>query len=159
MKNVKITKDNVAALLRNVRAMQEEEVLIGYPEDGKLRKAGDGISNAALAFIHNNGSTLNNIPARPFLAPGVERASDGVQKLLRKAAERALEDPAEVRNGLERAGLFAVSEVKKVLTENNFTPLAPATLRRRRKQGFEGDKALIRTGQLLNAVTYVVRKK
>lgn len=159
MKNVKITKDNVASLLRNIRAMQQEEVLIGYPEDGAARKASDGISNAALAFIHNNGSTLNNIPARPYLVPGVERASEGVQKLLRKAAERALEDPSEVRNGLERAGLYAVSQVKKVLVENDFQPLAPQTLRRRRKQGFEGDKALIRTGQLLNAVTHVVRKK
>lgn len=157
---VTITKDNVNALLSNMRAMAERQVLVGVPEDKSKRKADDGINNAALAYIHNNGSPVNNIPARPFMEPGIEKAQPGVITLLRKGAERGLENPNGVDSALERAGLLAVSKIRGVITsQEGFEPLSEETLAARKRKGFDGEKALIRTGQLRNSITYVVRKK
>lgn len=140
-------------------AMQNKHVLVGVPEDKAQRKAGDGISNAQLAYIHENGSPAQNIPDRAFLIPGVEEAQQDVARLLEAGARRGLENPDEVDKALERAGLRAVSSVKAVITRNNFEPLKAATLRARKRMGFLGTKALLVTSQLRNAITYVVRRK
>lgn len=157
--SVRITKDNTKALLANIRAMKGKQVLIGIPEDKSQRKASDGVSNAQLGYIHENGSPAQNIPERPFLLPGVEEAQPDVLRLLEAGARRGLDSPDEVDKALERAGLRAVSSVKAVITRNNFEPLKAGTLRARKRLGFLGTKALIVTGQLRNAITYVVRKK
>jgi hypothetical protein len=155
----RVTKDNTKALLANIRAMQGKQVLVGVPEEKASRKASDGVSNAQLAYINENGSPAQNIPERPFLVPGVEEARADVARLLEAGARRGLEKPDEVDKALERAGLRAVSSVKAVITRNNFAPLKAATLRARKRLGFLGTKALIVTGQLRNAITYVVRRK
>lgn len=156
---VKITKDSVYALMSNIRAMASKQVLVGVPEDKGARKSGDGISNAQIAYISENGSPLNNIPARPSIVPGIEEAQEDIVKLLGAGAARALNAPGEIDKALERAGLRAVSSIRAVITRNDFEPLKPGTLRARERRGFKGTKALIVTGQFRNSINYVVRKK
>jgi len=157
--SVKITKDNVAALLSNIQSMTRKEVLVGVPGDLAAR-SGTPINNAALAAIHNNGSPVNNVPARPFLIPGVENAQPQILRLLEAGARRGLERPSEVEDALERAGIVAAMSAKRVITsQEGFEPLAQGTLNARARKGFKGTKALIQTGQLLNSITHVVRDK
>lgn len=158
MKNgMTITRDEVANVLENIKAMVGKQVLIGIPGEKDGRR-GDPMGNAALGYIHENGSPARNIPARPFLVPGVQEATPKAIEQLKKAAADGLDDPAAVDRGLNAAGLLAQSAVKnRIRNSVGFAPLSPKTLAKRRAKGAAGTKPLIRTGQLLNSITYVVK--
>jgi phage gpG-like protein len=156
---MKITKDNVDSMLEAVKAMAAKRVLVGVPSAEAPRR-GDPINNATLAYIHENGSPARNIPARPFLKPGVASAKDKLINTLRVYAKQALTDKSAIEKGLNAAGLVAQSAVKnRIRSGEGFAPLKPGTLAARRRKGAKGEKPLIRTGQLLNSITYVVRDK
>lgn len=154
----KVKMDNVANVLKGIRLMAKQRVLVGIPASENSRD--DQIGNAQLGYIHENGSPANNIPARPWLRPGVESALPACINVLKEAAKESFRNPRAVEQGLNRAGLAAVSAVKKYIRDSgNFVPLMHGTIKARKRKGFQGEKPLIRTGQMLNSVTYVIRNK
>lgn len=156
--SVKITKDNVNNLLANIEALASKRVYVGIPGETSARSG--PINNAAIGHIAENGSPVNNIPARPHLVPGVRDALPAIVKDLSASAKKSMKLPGAADTGLEIAGFRAVISVKKKITsQEGFQELAPATLRARKRKGFKGTKALIETGQYLNAITHVVRPK
>jgi phage gpG-like protein len=160
--NTKVTKDNVASLLRSLQELARRDVLVGITEERSERddpEAGT-LGNASLAYIHEHGSVLNSIPARPFLEPGIQDARDILVGMFEQAAQAALNGKEEVSlRALDKAGLVAQNAVRAKITAGPFTPLAASTLASRRRRGRTGTKPLIDTGQLRNSITYVVREK
>lgn len=157
--SVTILKDNVAAVMQTLHNMARKHVLIGIPADASGRND-DGITNASLGFIHENGSPARNIPARPFLKPGVEQVSQKAADILGKFAKTAFDNPNDIDKGLNAAGLIAQASVKRrIVSGEGFAPLAARTLAARAAKGAKGTKPLIRTGQLLNSINFVVREK
>lgn len=76
------------------------------------------------------------------------------------AAEMLDGGAAAIEKANNKAGLVAQAAVKNTLRAGEgFPPLADATLAARKRAGFTGTKPLIWTGQLLNSVTYVIRKR
>ena len=150
--------DNSAELFKGIAALMANEVLVGVPEEKTDRNDG-AISNAALAYIHNFGSPTQNIPPRPFLEPGITDAKDRITEQFRKAADVALDGDAKgVLKNMNAAGLVASTAVKMKIQRGPFIPLKPGTLAARRRRGHIGTRPLIETGQLRNAITYVVRR-
>lgn len=147
------------------------------------------MTNAALAYIHDNGAPEANIPQRQFMRPGVESKSGPIASALMQAAKAAMTTEegsreAEVHKFLTRAGVHAVNGIRGVLNEGVPPPLSDATLRARanrkpgrgkgaregaawelawRQAGAEAGvdiaKPLVDTGQLRNGVTFVIRKE
>ena len=157
--SVTVTRDNAKSVIAAIQDMAKKHVLVGIPSSENGRNDGS-IGNAALGAIHENGSGVRNIPARPFLKPGVAAAADQCVKVLKSAAQNAFTDKNAIDKGLNAAGLIAQASVKKrIVSQEGFTPLKAATLAARKRKGAKGEKALIRTGQLLNSITYVVREK
>lgn len=157
--SVTVLKDDSARILRAIQDMARKEVLVGIPADKTGRKDGE-ITNAALGFIHENGSAARNIPPRPFLLPGVKAASAKCAEVLKSYAQKAITGAATIDQGLNAAGLIAQASVKKrIQSGEGFAPLKSSTLEARARKGAKGTKPLIRTGQLLNSITYVVRDK
>lgn len=156
--SVQVTVDISAQVLINIRHVADEKLLVGIPAEENAR--GGEIGNAALGFIHENGSPARNIPARPFLVPGMKDAEPQAVAMLAKPTGDALEKGVDVlARGLERAGLVCQAAVKKrIVSQEGFSPLNPRTIAARQRKGYKGTKALIRTGQLLNSITYVVRR-
>src|ERR1019366_6299725 len=106
---VKVTVDKTDDMMRAVKLLTTRRVLIGIPDVNAAREPSaddpSPINNAALGYIHEFGSPINNIPARPFLVPGVASIKDQAIARLKKAAQAAL-DP----NGAASAtGYGAVS--------------------------------------------------
>ncbi len=160
---LKVRLDKTKRVLGAIDLFDRRDVLVGVPAPKSTRKAeaGDPIGNAALAYIHENGSAKRNIPARPFLRPGIVKAKRPITAVLRKGALAALErgGRGEIDKALERAGLVAVSSARGVIVaQEGFAPLSDRTLKARERAGFRGTKALIRTGQLVGSITYVVRE-
>ncbi|HLH04953.1 MAG TPA: hypothetical protein VKX25_19450 [Bryobacteraceae bacterium] len=158
----KVTKDNVGELLRSLQELARRDVLVGVTEERSDRddpEAGT-LGNASLAYIHEHGSPVQNIPARPFLEPGIQAAKERVAGMFEKAAQAALDGKeAAAVQALDKAGLIAQNTVRARITSGPFAPLAQATLAARRRRGRTGTKPLIDTGQLRNSITYVVREK
>lgn len=173
---VTVTVDKIAAVTRSIGQLVAHEVLVGIPQ-AKAPREGDPLNNATIGYIMETGSPAANIPARPWLVPGVQSAQEDVTDELGGAAQAALggNSPA---GGLSRAGQTARDAVRLYLNTADFEPLSDATLRARARRGLKGRKGaiaeldsreagnapsnatarpLIDTGQLRNAVSYVVR--
>ena len=154
---VTMTKDISAQILKRVRELAKKEVLVGIPASNNARDDSP-IGNAAIGYIQEHGDPEHNLPARPFLVPGVTAALPAATVRLKKAAQDAIQgrDPT---SGLQAAGLAAEVSVKETINNVIPPPLAPSTLAQRQAKGFTGETPLLRKGDLRDAVTHVVTEK
>lgn len=169
---IKVTqmRDQSAAIKQAFKALEKEDVLVGIPSDTAAR--GDGFSNAEIAYVQENGSPVNNIPARAFLRPGIEKYLPEAIVQLKDAAGHALRgNVAAVRQKLGKIGVEATNSVKAMFTANDWPALSEGTLRQRAARQAKSDRAggkkpgkklrranpLIDSGQLRRAITYVIR--
>lgn len=145
--------------MKAVHALVKKEVLVGVPEEHADRKK-EGITNATLAYIHDTGSPAANIPARPFLNPGIQQVKDRIIVRLKQIGQKTLRgNLSSVEEGLNAVGLIAVNSIRAKITSGPFSPLAPSTIRARLRRGRTGIRPLVDTGQLRNAINYVLRNK
>jgi hypothetical protein len=152
-------------------------VLVGIPSDAEQPHLGAGVTgtearsgvpigNAALGYIHENGSPINNIPARPWLAPGVRGSQTQWMPYFEQAGKFAFEgNLTAMDKALNAVGLTAQSAVKVRITEGIPPPLAERTVKARQRkrpsrkaQSAEDMTPLIDTAQFLGSISYVVRK-
>lgn len=183
--HLKVSKDQVSAIRDSIRALADREVLVGFPEDTSQRQDDPtGPTNAALGYIHDHGAPEQSIPARPFMIPGMRAVRDRVTSMLQRTAKRVVIDKSalNVDMEMEKVGLVVATSIKREINEGVPPPLAEATLRGRMARGpgssvaqgafwelawrdagapasTEIAKPLIDTGQLRNAVNFVVRSK
>lgn len=142
-----------------VKGFKRDAVLVGIPQQDAERKETDPINNAALLAINEFGSPLNNIPPRPAMAIGLRNAQDAIAEQFKLAAQQALtKGLAALSPAYNRVGLIASNSVKKAInSQEGLAEPSEATLAAREAAGFKGTKALIVTGQMRNAITYVVK--
>lgn len=179
--SVKRTTDMTAAIRKAVESLTEKDVYIGVPAEKAGERQG-GINNAELSYIHEFGAPGAGIPARPHLLPGIEKIVPEAAGELKAAARAALEGKANtVDAALNRIGLLGQNAVRAKFQDNDWPPLADATLdyqplrkddqgnvlrnkkgtalrgKSRREQGKLNP--LLNTGQLMKSHTYVIRKR
>lgn len=173
-----VKTDRVNEVIKAIGALTKMDVLVGVPESETERESQDEPNNATLAYIHEHGSPARNIPARPFLVPGVADAKGKYRPRLIKAAQLALDGKTkDALKQLDAAGIEAEQGAKSKINSGDFVPLSDATLRARAARGRKGAKAelarresglpagtdlakpLIDTGQLRNSITHIVREK
>ena len=181
---IKKGKQSVKELLTSLRLLVDVEVLVGFPEGTTERDVDtgepSGITNAALAYIHDNGAPEQNIPARPFMRPAMEdskiKAADKLGQVLAAVITRAA-GPTVVEMGMHQVGLLVKLAIQNKINEGIPPPLADRTLQARARRGRKGAitelanrkqglppstllaKPLIDTGQMRNAANYVIRSR
>jgi hypothetical protein len=187
MKNgVTTVIDQVSRVVKGINTLATTRTLVGVPAEKAGRSDDGSINNAALAYIHDNGAPEANIPARPFMRPGIKNAQEKITDQFQKTAEAAVDKgPETALRGFARAGMIAQASIRAAIGSNIPPPLQPATIRNRQKgrrtkgmrkseteygalvtsgvapgeaQSTVGIVALVNTGQLRNAINYVVRK-
>ena len=181
-----ITKDDVGKVKAALGRLSDQVVLVGVPADKAPRtiqrgdvgkphptqgrkvtmadvgtSSGEPINNAELGYIHEFGAPEAHIPPRPFLLPGVAGAGPQINPVLKAAGLKALDNDFEaVKQLLNRVGIVASVNVKKLITAGLSPGLAAGTRRKRDGSldaaGLAARKPLIDTGALLNSITYVV---
>ena len=150
--------DKFSKVVKNLSLMSSD-VLVGVPHEGANRKETGPMNNATIAYIQDNGSPAANIPARPFMRPGIKAVQPKVVEALRAGALAALHGEATgVDRALNVAGLTAQSSIRGTINAGIAPPLAARTLAARRARGRTGEKPLVDTGQLRNSINYIVRK-
>ncbi len=184
-KRVVIKKDRTDEVMRQIQALVERQVLVGIPESTTDRDDGSDVTNAQIGYVQETGDPSRNLPARPFLEPGVEDAKDVCAAQLKAASQSALRGDTARRDAhLSDAGILGANSVKRRINSNIPPPLAPSTIRNRAKQrgtksraseraylkmvdqgaspadaqAETGIVALVNSGELRNSITSVVRK-
>lgn len=156
---VKVTDDRTQEIMDIMKSFKNDKVLVGIPESDTERKEGE-VTNAMLLAINELGSPVNNIPPRPAMQIGLALVEGEITDEMRKAALAGFQGGiANVEKYYNRMGIIASQSIKNVINQQIFIQMpAESTLRKRKSQGFKGTKALIVTGQMRNAITYVVKK-
>jgi hypothetical protein len=165
----KLSKDTTKQFNETINRFRNDKVLVGIPVEDNGRKPEHGetqpIGNAALLALTNFGSAVGNIPAWPVMSLGIHAAQDSIAEQFKICAQQVL---SSLKNGTSslsaldvyynRAGIIASNSIKKVINAQDGAPaLSPHTLAARKAQGFKGEKRGIVTGQMRNAITYIVR--
>ena len=153
-------------LIQGWKFFYENEVVVGIPEEENVARE-NGMTNAGLLYLHEQGVPSHNIPPRPVLKPAIARedVKGKIETLMRDAAESALVD-GNVDNAkvcFEKAGMVGRDACKKYITEGtHLTPNAPSTIERKMEKGNNKKGApvpLVDTASMLNSITYAVRRK
>jgi hypothetical protein len=176
-----IVLNKLPGLLASMGKLSKQELLVGVPKE-KTARTDEKVSmnNATLAYIHDNGSPAQNIPARPFMRPGIEAASGQVAQRFKAAAKQAIHgETGGAKSNLNAAGLIAQSSIKAIINAGIAPALSDATLRARIRNktavkgakmelasraagnapGISDAKPLVATAQMRNSISYILREK
>lgn len=127
-----IEEDNSKQLLAAIDELTHLSVLVGIPADSAERSGSSRINNATIGYIQETGSPINNIPARPFLLPGVKNSVDKWMPQMEAAGRLALSGKGSPQGNLEKAGTIAATAVQKMIKDGLQPPLAESTVIARR---------------------------
>lgn len=164
----KVTSDFTKKFNETISRFKKDAVLIGIPAEDNERQGKEGfkeegpLGNAAILALNHFGSEEAHIPPTDVLGTGIKKAQEQIAEQFKVCAKTALtKGPSVLATYYERAGTIAANACKRVITQQDgFKPPAPATLEARKyltQEGFKGKKRLLVTGQVRNAITYVVR--
>ena len=124
------------------------------------RKVQVGITNAELMFIHENGSPLRNIPARPVLQMTLDYANKNlVEPTVDKCVKIILDsgpDETLVERELNKLAIKLENYARKIIYSNDgrLAPNAPSVAKAK-----GGNHPLFNTGQLARSITCRVVKE
>lgn len=110
-----------------------------------------GITNAELMFIHENGSPLRKIPARPVLRMTIDWANTQIQKVMQKAAQAYLQHGEQAcETELKKFCLRMENYARDIIYKNDgrLAPNAPSVAKAK-----GGNHPLFNTGQLARSIT------
>jgi hypothetical protein len=152
--SVKVTKDRTADVFKMIADLAKREVLVGIPQEAASRP-GSPINNAEILYINDQGSPINNIPARPVLVPGVVAAQDLIAKQMEIGGRAALSGNVDgLEKSLNSAGMIARNSVIRQFTDGDLAPNAPSTIAAK-----GSSQPLVDLGEARRAITYVIRNK
>jgi hypothetical protein len=175
LRRLTVLADGAADLEKAVRQLSSIRVAVGIPAEeerggggGSTTRTGSPMTNAVLGYLFEMGSPATNMPARPWLGPGVRESQGRWLPFLQQAGEAAARgDLTAMNKAFNAAGLAAVAAVKSYIQAKIPPPLAPSTIRGRfRRRGLpvpadlsdEDITPLVDTGQFINSISYVVRR-
>lgn len=184
---VKVTRGDIDTVIANARTVLDAEILVGVPEDTSDRpkelnpQDEGGLTNAALAYIHDQGVPEVGIPKREFMLPGLATAREEITRKLGNVMRVAMRgDIVRAEMAMHQVGLVAVSAIHNFIAAGIPPPLADYTLRKRDRRTKKGSKSaklemqrraaglapstqfaipLIDTGEMHKSIKYVIRSR
>ena len=141
---------NGIAALKILDEMSDVTIEVGFHE-GQV--ADDGSTPlAAIAYWNHFGTVSEDgsvaIPARPFM-DALENHEDQLSAFCTSAVQNAI----DAADATKKIGVKSVGMIQKELTDGQWVPNAPSTIK---KKG--SDKPLIDTGRMRQEVHYVIKK-
>lgn len=141
--------------------IENAEKLAGHVEVGvlgdKTHIGGGGgkrhINMADLAAIHVFGVPSQNIPKRDFVTPVIEQNQDKYIGYIEQKVIPILQGDVSMQEVWQFIGMEAKADIQNYMVNGKFAPLSPKTIKRK-----GSSKPLIDTGQLRQAVSYIVVK-
>lgn len=158
--------DYMTKLTQMWMILQNYTVELGVVSNDSKRKSvkidvsKEGLTNAELMFIHENGSPLRNIPARPVLSMTIENAVKKIMPYYLKQIEKSIIDDTATQQSIEtylgQMCMDIQSYAQQLIANNDgrLAPNAPSTIK---SKGY--NHPLFKTGQLERSITCHLIKK
>ncbi|MDE9455631.1 hypothetical protein [Xenorhabdus bovienii] len=149
----------LAHLKRVYDELGKKQVKIGFFSQSKYP---DGTPIAYVAAIQELGYPTGGIPPRPFMRPAMSENQSKYSGLMARAAKAAIKGNISVSDGLTQMGSVAAGDIKLAISAVTTPPLKDSTITARAGRHSKGkatNKPLVDTGQMLQAVTFVVEDK
>lgn len=124
--------------------------------DGSLKAGGRFVKRSRSNFASDHAVAAHKIriPERPFLRVAIEKNKQAYIRLNRINLARIVRGDTDVPAALSQLGEMAKSHVQTEIRSGNFTPLAPATIKRK-----GSSRPLIDTGQLVQSIAWELGEK
>lgn len=149
---VKVTDkmtDEGNKLKKMLEELSKLQVSVGFQHGEATEDDGTDICDIA---AWNELGTVN-MPARPFLRKSVDENEAKIVAFM-KAMKGQILEGADAKQILNQIGIFQKDLVQEKITNGDFEPNAPSTIKRK-----GSDKPLIDTGRMRQSVNYVIKKK
>lgn len=140
-----------------IKQMPQYRIEIGVFTVNTERKTTDkqvvsvGLTNAELMFIHENGSPLRNIPARPVLHMTIEWANTQLDTVLKKAFQAYFQHGEQACEIELKKFCIRMEKYARNIIYNNDGRLAPNSPSVIKAKG--DNHPLFDTGQLARSIT------
>lgn len=145
-----------------IESLSKYSIEIGVisEDTGRKETVSYGITNAELMQIHENGSPIKNIPARPVLDLTIMWTE---QHLMKKVLDSIIEGvfekdwgKVEIERELSRMCIRMENHAREIIYDNDGTlaPNSPQVAKRKK-----GNHPLFDTGQLARSITCKLRVK
>ncbi len=149
-------------IMKRVHEMHTLRARVGVLSEkgGNAEATGSGITLVELAAIMELGSPAAGIAERSFLrSTFYVRSAAGLKQKVADIVRAILLGKIEVKQGINLLGAWGAAQVKDLITSNEsdqygpfpYPPLADSTIKAK-----GSSVPLVDTGQLLNAITWVV---
>ena len=142
-----------AKIERELRAARKLVALVGIPSDAKRHEDNPNIGLAEIAFIMEKGSTVNNIPPRPFMQQTRIKNEKKVAGLSKKYLSAITTGKMSAMDAIKKLGASYEGAMKKSFLTGSFVGNAESTKKRKKSS-----KPLIDTGLLRQSIKYKVAK-
>lgn len=134
-------------------SIPEYQIQIGVFSMKTKRKTtyGVGITNAELMFIHENGSPLHHLPARPVLKMTIKYGNTLIKNVMQKALKAySTNGITGLENELNKLCIRMENYAREIIYSNDgrLAPNAPSVAARKK-----GNHPLFDTGQLARSIT------
>lgn len=148
-----IVSEEIRKMIANLPSYQ---IQIGVFSQNSKRKTkrhvvNVGLTNAELMFIHENGSPLHHLPARPVLKMTIDYGNTLLDDVMQKALQAYFDDGEQaMETELKKFCLRLENYARDIiyLNDGRLAPNAPRTVARK------GDNhPLFDTGQLARSIT------
>ena len=140
---VTLVKDNIGKIRQAVTELTRARVYVGIPGDAAPRRAEGGKTpptNAVIGYAMEFGLPDKNVPARPFLFPGVKDAEWQIADLMKEGLDLAMSgDAGAPKRTLEQVGTVGFKAVRERIRSNVPPPLALGTIEARARRGTSKD--------------------
>lgn len=155
--------------LSELERLSKCEIYVGFPESAKNE---DGLTIAKYArwnnygtFTHDeHGNATGSIPSRPFFTEGFyfQKYQEQRSKLAKHLTKQITSGKMNANEACEIMGIKAVSNVRDSILTGPWAPNSAATIARKLakskgKKSKYGVRPLVDTGDMINAVTYIVK--
>lgn len=124
--------------------------------DGALKAGGRFVkrSRSNFASDHAVAAYKIRIPERPFLRVAIRKNKQAYIRLNKINLVKVMRGQMSIEQALGQLGVMAKGDVQTEIRSGNFTPLAPATIKRK-----GSSRPLIDTGQLVQSIQWELGDK
>lgn len=136
-------------IMKELDKLQDLLVKVGFQEGQKYP---DGTSLTDVAAWNEFGTV--NMPSRPFMRNSVDENEEKIVEFMQSQVVDIIKNRKTAEQALKEIGVFQKGLVQETITNGNFEPNSPATIR---KKG--SSHPLIDTGEMRNSVNFVIGKK
>lgn len=149
----KLTKEGEALKKRLEEAIKLQS-RVGYQRGDYTYETEEGGTADVTDVAMWNELGTSNMPSRPFMRDSVDKHADEITAFCKSKFKGCVEGKISVQEMYAAIGAFQVGLVQKEITDGEFEPNAPSTIRKKKS-----DKPLIDTGQMRQSIHYVIKQK